>query len=89
MTPNPDANNDIAAEIVVEDICSDFDQVVVYRSRGDDLTAHPFAREKDDVYTETDHDLREYSAVQAVVAGQLDNSQEVTWHIPVVDLGWL
>lgn len=88
MTPRPDANSDIAAEVVVEDICSDFDQVVVYRSSGDNLTAHPFAREKDGVYTETDHDLREYSAVQAVVAGQLDSSQKVTWHIPVVDLDW-
>jgi len=77
----------LAAEVVVSDVCNEIDRVAVFRSSLSSLEACPFAA-SDHGFEETDHDLREYPAVQAVVAGQLDSSQNITWHIPVVDLNW-
>ena len=81
----PDNGSRIVAEIVVEDICNDIDQVVVYSSTTGNLTAHPFARDGAGIFTETEHDLRDYPAVQAVVAGRLSTTKSITWDVPLHD----
>lgn len=75
----------LAAEVVVSDVCNDIDRVAVFRSSPSSLEACPFVA-SDHGFEETDHDLREYPALQAVVAGQIEAGHSITWHVPAVEL---
>jgi len=79
---NMNGRDTAAAEVVVSNICRDFDRVVVFRSSPSQLEAAPFERDREGHYTETEHDLREYPAVQAVVSGRVDADHSITWHVP-------